>query len=224
MRTVRNALIALALILAAVPVISGQDLSRYRTFALGTSLTALSKQVGQDSRQASVVHQSPAMIQQLTHWPVDTSPSPVGADPVSQIVFSFCNGELYRIVVKYDERATEGLTEDDMVQAISARYGIGIMLYPELYLPTNDSNLQRDKVIAQWGDAQNSVSLFRSSTLNSYGLVVLSKRLDAQANAASIESDRLDKEGAPQKEIDRQKKEIDDLELARQKNKKTLRP
>ncbi|MGA8223164.1 MAG: hypothetical protein WB780_16055 [Candidatus Acidiferrales bacterium] len=224
MKTIRNTAIALALMLASVPVISAQDLSRYRTFSLGTSLAALTKQVGQNGDQATLIHRNPAVIQQLTHWPMDTSSSPVAADPVSQIVFSFYNGELYKISVIYDERATEGITEDDMVQTISARYGTAIRLYPEINLPTYADYSQRDKVIARWIDSENSVSLIRSSTLDSYGLVVVSRRLDAQATAAIIESARLDKEEAPQKEIDRQKKEVADLELTREKNKKTLRP
>jgi hypothetical protein len=224
MKTIRNAAITVALVLAFAQTISAQDLSRYRSFSLGTSLAAITKQVGQNAHQVNLIHQSPAVIQQLTHWPMDTSSSPVAADPVSQIVFSFYNGELYRIFVTYNDRATEGITEDDMVQAISARYGTAIRLYPEISLPTYDDYSQRDKVIARWIDSQNSVSLVSSSSLDSYGLVVVSRGLDAQATAATIESERLDKEEAPQKEIDRQKKEVADLELAREKNKKTLRP
>ena len=224
MKTFRNAVLALAALLVSVPVISAQDLSRYRTFALGTSLATVSLQVGQDAHQATMIHESPAVIQQVTNWPLDTSRSPAAAEPVSQIVFSFYNGALYKIFVTYDDHATEGLTEDDMVQAISARYGTGIRLYPEISLPTPDVYPRRDKVIARWSDSENSVSLIRSNTLDSFGLVVLSKRLHAQAIAAAIESERLDKEQAPQKEIDRQKKEVADLEVAREKNKKTLRP
>jgi hypothetical protein len=52
---------------------------------------------------------------------------------------------------------------------------------------------------------------------------MFSKRLDAQANAA-IESMKLEGQEDPQKEIDRQKKETDDLEAARQKNRKIFRP
>jgi hypothetical protein len=82
----------------------------------------------------------------------------------------------------------------------------------------------RDTVIARWDDPQNSVSLIHSGIRESFELVVLSKRLDAEARAASIESVRLDQEEAPQKEIDRKKKEVDDLEVAREANQKTFRP
>src|SRR5580658_5396721 len=222
MQTMRNLVITLAVILAFVPIMSGQDLSKYRTFSLGTSLAALSKQVGQDVRQADVIHQSPALIQELTDWSLGASRSSAGVDTVSQIVFSFYNGKLYRMVVTYDDHATEGLTEDDMVNAISARYGTGIKLYPEISLPRNDTYDPQDKIIAQWDDSSDSVSLFRSSGLNSYGLTLFSKQLDAQAKSAIAQSDRLDKQEAPQKEIDQKQQEVDDLEAARQKNMKAF--
>jgi hypothetical protein len=53
---------------------------------------------------------------------------------------------------------------------------------------------------------------------------MFSKRLDAQADAAIAKSIRLEGQEDPQKEIDRQKKETVDLEVARQKNQKIFRP
>jgi hypothetical protein len=53
---------------------------------------------------------------------------------------------------------------------------------------------------------------------------MFSKGLDAQADAAIAKSIKLEDQEEPQKEIDRQKKEADDLEAARQKNRKTFRP
>jgi hypothetical protein len=68
------------------------------------------------------------------------------------------------------------------------------------------------------------VNLFRSSNQSSFRLAVFSKRLDAQAKAVSIESEKLEKQEAPQVEIGRLKKEADELEVARQINQKTFRP
>ena len=224
MKMIRKLALSLAVVLLTTPLISAQDLSRYRKFALETSLSALSKQIGQDPHQATLVHQSPAMIQELKYWPVETSYSAVPAEPVSQILFSFYNGELYRIAVTYDQNAIEGMTEDDMVRAVSARYGTGTRLYPEIDLPTHDLYMSPEKIVARWEDPQSSVVLFRANSSESFGLVVSSKRLDAQAEAAIAESVKLDKEQAPQKEIDRQKKAADDLDIARLKNMKTFRP
>jgi hypothetical protein len=224
MKLIRKLTISLALVLLTTPLLSAQDLARYRKFALGTSLAALAKQIGQDPHQATLIHQSPAVIQELKYWPVEASYSAVPAEPGSQILFSFYNGELYRIAVTYDQSAIEGMTEDDMVQAVSARYGTGTRLYPEIDFPAHDPYMSPEKIVARWEDPQSSVALFRANSSNSFGLVVLSKRLSAEAEAAIAESVKLDEEQAPQKEIDRQKKVADDLDIARQKNMKSFRP
>jgi hypothetical protein len=53
---------------------------------------------------------------------------------------------------------------------------------------------------------------------------MFSKPLDAQVEAAIANSIKLEGQEQPQKEIDRQKKETDDLEAARQGNQNTLHP
>jgi hypothetical protein len=224
MNIIRKSIISLGLVLLATPVISGQDLSRYRKFVLGTSLSAISKQVGKDEGQATLIAQSPALIQQMTYWQVNSSDNSGGMEPISHITLGFYNGTLYRIVVVYDEKAVEGLTEEDMVKAISARYGNGVRLYPEIDFPNHDVYSSPVKVIAQWDDGENSVTFFHSSGLESFGLAVFSKRVNGQAEAAIVESAKLAKEQAPQKEIARQIKEVDDLDIARQKNIKSFRP
>jgi hypothetical protein len=86
-----------------------------------------------------------------------------------------------------------------------------------VYAPT-------EKVIARGEDSQNAVNLFRSPIRNSFGLAVFSKWLDAQAETAIAECVKLEMQQAPQKEMDRQKKEDGELEVARQKNIETFRP
>jgi hypothetical protein len=224
MKMIRRSAFLLVLVLLSTPLLSGQDLSSYRKFSLGASLAALSKQVGQDPLRADLIHQRPALIQQLRYWPIETSPYSARSESVSQVVFNFYNGELYKISVTYDQEATEGLTDDDMVQAISARYGTAPRLYPDIALPTStDEYAPAEKIIARWEDAGNSVDLFRSSSLNSFGLAIFSKKVDAQADASIAESMKLEKQQAPQKEIDRQKGEADKLEAARLKNVKAFR-
>jgi hypothetical protein len=222
MKMMRNIVVSLLIVLLSAPLISGQDLSKYRAFFLGMTLSELSKQVGPYSHWTTLIHQCPAVIQELTSWSLSASRAPVGG--VSEILFSFYNGDLYRMVVTYDPYATEGMTDDDMVQAISARYGTATRLYPEINLPTNDVNASTEMVIARWEDSQNSVNLLASSNENSFRLAVFSKELDAQAKAAIIESERLEKQEAPQVDIERQKKETDELEVAQQLNQKTFRP
>jgi hypothetical protein len=240
MKMMRNILLSLAVILISAPTVLGQNLAKYQKFSLGTSLAEVSKQVGPYSHETTLVHQRPAVIQELTFWPLNFS-SAVRVDKVWQILFSFYNGELYRIVVTYEQDATAGLTEDDMVQAISVRYGTATRaateanFFPTNYLdgstdkvipffPISDPYRSEDRLIARWENSQNAVSLLRSRNLTSFRLAISSKQLDAQAEAAIIESVKLENAEASQKEIDRQKSEADKLETARQKNMKTFQP
>src|SRR5712664_471471 len=126
-------------------------------------------------------------------------------------------------VITVEESRTMEITAEDMVQAISTKYGTATRPAGEISFPTNELYRSTQKVIARWEDSQYSVNLVRSRFLNSFALVMFSKRLDAQANVA-IESMKLEGQEDPQKEIDRKKKETDDLEAARQKNRKIFRP
>ncbi len=224
MKITRNLATSLLMILLSTPLIHGQDLSKYRNFSFGMSLVEVSSQVDLKPLQTKLVHKRPAVIQELTWWPRDSSDSSLQADSVWQIFFSFYNGELYRILVTYDRHATEGLTADDLVQAISAKYGTATRPDVEISFPTNELYRSTEKVIARWEDSQYSFNLFRSSFLNSFGLVMFSKRLDMQVRAALAESIKLEGQEDPQREIERQKKEANNREAARQKNRKTFRP
>jgi len=227
MKTIRHTVTSLVMILLSAPLIYGQDLSKYKNFSLGTSFAELSKQLGPYSHDTSIILQRPAVIQEMTSWSVGSSrPSeqPKQLDPVSEIIFGFYNGELYRIEVTYDQHATAGLTAEDMVLAVSALYGTATRPAAEINFPTKGLLNSDEKIIARWEDSENSANLFHSSILGSFGLVVLSKHVDAEVEAAMIESAKLDKEEAPQKELDLQKKEADSLEVARQISRKTFQP
>ncbi len=224
MRMMRCVVVSLAMILLSAPVIYGQDLSKYRNFSFGMSLLELSNQVDLKPLQTKLIHKRPAVIQELTWWPREPSGSSLQADSVWQVFFTFYNGELYRILVTYDRHATNGLTAEDMVQALSAQYGTATRPDAQISFPTNELYRSTEKVIARWEDSQYSFNLFRSGSLNSFGLVMFSKRLDGQAKAAIAESAKLEGREDLQKEIERQKKEADNLEVARQKNRKTFRP
>ncbi|HXM94435.1 MAG TPA: hypothetical protein VOA64_09310 [Candidatus Dormibacteraeota bacterium] len=224
MKMMRSVGISLVMILLSAPLVRGQDLSKYRNFSLGMSLPELSSQVDLRPLQTKLIQKHPAVIQELTCWPGGSSDYSSQTDSVSQIFFSFYNAELFRILVTYDQDATHGLTAEDMVQAISTTYGTATRPAGEISFPTNELYRSTQKVIARWEDSQYSVNLVRSRFLNSFALVMFSKRLDTQANAAIAKSVRLEGQEDPQKEIDRQKKETDDLEAARQKNRKIFRP
>jgi hypothetical protein len=223
-KIMRSVGISLVMILVSAPLIRGQDLSKYRGFSLGMSLPELSNQVDLRPLQTKLIQKRPSVIQELTFWPGGSSDYSIQSDSVWQIFFSFYDGKLFRILVTYDRDATRGLTAEDMVQAISTKYGIATRPAGEISFSTNELYRSTQKVIARWEDSQYSINLVRSRFLNSFALVMFSKRLDAQAGAAIAKSIKLEGQEDPQKEIDRQKKETVDLEAARQKNRKIFRP
>src|SRR5260370_20362527 len=200
------------------------DTRRYRNFSLGMSLPELSNQVDLRPLQTKLIQKHPAVIQELTFWPGGSFDDSRQTDSVGQVFFTFYNGELFRILVTYDPDATHGLTEEDVVQAISTKYGTATRPAGEISFPTNELYRSTERVIARWEDSQYSINLVRSRFQNSFALVMFSKRLDAQADAAIAKSIKLEGQEDSQKEIDRQKKETVDLEAARQKKRKIFRP
>lgn len=209
MKMMRGVGIPLVMVLLSAPLVRGQDLSKYRDFSLGMSLPELSNQVDLRPLQAKLIQKHQAVIQELTCWPSGSSGHSRQTDSVWQIFFSFYNGQLFRILVTYDQDATHGLTAEDMVQAISTKYGSATRTAGEITFPTNELYRTTEKVIARWEDSQYSINLVRSRFLNSFALVMFSKRLDGEAAAAIAKSLKMEE---PQKEIGRQKKERRTLE------------
>jgi hypothetical protein len=141
-------------------------------------------------------------------------------------LLSFFNGELFRIVVTYDRYKVEGMTAEDMIQAISTTYGTATRPTAEIAYHSNYGEVAT--VVARWENAENSYDLIRTGDRSSFAMVLYSKRLDALAQAAIVESARLDAQEAPQREVDKQKKREEDerlvLEKARSVNKPNFRP
>jgi hypothetical protein len=224
MKIMRSVVVSLAMILLSAPVIHGQDLSRYRNFSFGTTLASVSKLVDRQPIEAEVIHQEPALIQELTWYPPQPYGSSRPAEPVEKVLFSFYNGELYRMLVFYDSSAIKGLTDEDMIRAVSAKYGVATRPVADVNFPTNPVYRANEKIVARWEDSQYSFNLFRSSASSTFAIVMFDKRLDAQAGVSIAESVQMEQQAAPLNEAARVKKEIEDLEGERQKNIKTLRP
>jgi hypothetical protein len=224
MKTLSRGTIALAAILLSAPLIYGQDLSKYRDFSFGMSAARVSKLAEERPADLIVIHEQPALIQELTWYPPQPFASPRPAEPVQKVLFSFYNGELYRMLVTYDSDAIKGLTNEDMIQILSAKYGTATRPAADVNFPTNDLFRSTEKVIARWEDPQYSLNLFRSSMSDTFAVVMFTKQLDSQAASAIAESATLERQEAPQKEAARVKQAAVDLEAERQKNIKALRP
>ncbi len=202
------------------------ELSSYREFQLGASLPAIAKQTEMKPSDARVVHQRPELIQELEFQPRRLPGPSSELDSVDQILFTFYNGQLYRMLVSYDRRRTEGLTPDDMVEIISAKYGPATRGDAEIIFPSAYNT--KVAVLARWEDPEYSFNLIHSSYQPGFALVVISKPTNALAQTAAVEAIRLDTQEAPQREIDRQKKQEEEARLhqdkARLANKLGFRP
>ena len=224
MKTIRCSILCFVVLLLTAPLLRAQDLSKYRHFTLGMSLTRVLERTDQKMADVKVIHGRPALIQELTWWPPNVPGTLFRSDTVEQILFSFYNAELYKISVTYDRTSTEGLTAEDMVKSVSAKYGPATSVKPEVDSATNERYDMRQKPVATWEDSQYSFNLVRSSFSGSFELVIYSKRLNAEAEVALAEAVKLEKEEEPQREAERQKKQTGDLEATRQKNQKSFRP
>ena len=224
MSTTRSLAVALFWCLLSAPLMYGQDLSRYREFQFGMNLDALAKQTNVKPSEVKLLHQRPAMIQELW-WQRSFGRPMHETDPVRDVVFSFYNGELFRMVVNYDRYKTEGLTDEDMIEAISAKYGVATRPTAEI-VSFSSSQVYNDseKVLARWEDAQYSFNLFRFRYRPTFGMVLFSKRLDALARAAVADAIRLDAQEAPQREIEAQKQRDEENRISQERAKLVNKP
>jgi hypothetical protein len=223
-------IVALGIVLSTQSL-NGQGRPQYRDFQLGGDLPSVSALAGVAASEAKTIHLRPAVMQELEWRPPylasgSTAPQ---QDSVRQIVFSFYNDQLFKLVIIYDRQRTDGMTDADMIEAISTAYGPALRPAAKK-ARTVVSQLEEESgtPVARWGDAEYSVVLYRSSYASEFRIIVTSPRLDALARSADAQAIRLDEREAPQREIARQKKEVEDTRLSQEKariaNKAAFRP
>jgi hypothetical protein len=217
-------------IVCSTHALGGQGLSQYRNFELGSDVASVKALADIASFEARTVHQRPAVLQDLEWRPSQWIPGSTAAstDPVEQLLFSFYNDQLFRVVVDYDHDRTEGMTGADMIEAISAVYGTPL---PRTSRVAGTSRLETESgsAVARWGDPKHAVVLYQSSSYGAaFRLVVTDIRLENLARQAEAQAVRLDAQEAPAREIARLRKERDDERAAAAKaratNKDVFRP
>jgi hypothetical protein len=190
--------------------LEAQDLSRYRDFALGMDLAAVSALTGVPSSEATVVHQRPALLQNLEWRPSRWTPGSraESTDPVERVAFSFYDDRLFQIVVDYGRDRTEGLTDGDMFDAISAVYGPRTTPARRPAGAQSQLETESGSLVARWADANHSVVLYHTSSYgDTFRLFVTDAAVAGLARKAASQALRLDDQEAPRREIERQKKE-----------------
>jgi hypothetical protein len=232
MITMRTFVAAGALgVICSGPALHSLDRSRYRDFRLGDDVASVCALAGVAASEVKTIHLRPALMQEV-QWQrpySGTGTALAQLDPVKQIMFGFYNDQLSRVVVDYDRDRTAGMTDDDLIDAISAQYGP--RLKPGVKTRravTSQAEQESGTLVARWGDAEYSVVLYRSSYESGFRLVVDSPRLEALARTADAQATRLDEREAPAREIARQKKEAEGVRASQAKarlaNKAAFRP
>ncbi|HET9834658.1 MAG TPA: hypothetical protein VFP91_23215 [Vicinamibacterales bacterium] len=178
------------------------------------------------------IHEQPALIQQL-RWRIPYLAAETNEqrkDAVQQVVFNFFDDQLFKITVDYDRLRVEGMTDSDMIAALSERYGVPIAprgAPKRSELSALNPSGSSDQVSA-WEQGDIAVVLLRNEFTGGFQLVVTSTRLDNLARIASAEATRLETAAAPALEVARRQKEVDAARDAKEKaravNKASFRP
>jgi hypothetical protein len=178
----------LFVVTSSVPLLGTPDRSRYRTYRIGEHLLSIAKQIGVAPPLATPMPDA-LSLQKLT-WRAQYirhgTVSP--ADPVARLVFSFYNDQLFRIVIDYARERTDGMTEGDMVNAISGIYGRPskrtYFSSPAGVPPEGGVST----LIALWMDEGHYVALLGvESGAAAFRMIVASSGLDDLARAAGAD-------------------------------------
>jgi hypothetical protein len=216
----------------AATTVSADELDQYREFRLGSSAAAVSGLTSASASDLRTLHQRPALLQVLAWRPRYGVRRPIpDVDPVREMRFSFYNDELYRIAVEYDQLRTAGLTNDDMVAALTAIYGQpdspAASAGRPARLPYVDASTTT-VLLAEWQRGDTRLSLHWSDYLRGFSLLMSSERLDAMARTATAQAIVMDTREAPAREAARVKAQADAERVAGEKaratNKDAFRP
>lgn len=220
----RNAFfVTVGLIAACVcwPVVAA-DPGTYREFRLGSSTTDVIAKAGADARDVKTLHERPALLEELS-WrrPYTSGRDANERESVASIVFSFVDNQLFRMVIDYDRRLTEGLTREDMIDSLAGVYG------PRSTAPVSTparpviDSLDTPTVLARWRQGDTSIVLQHAPYGGGFGLVILSVPLDALARKAEATAVTLDAREAPAREAARAKAQADAEKTAAEKTRAT---
>ena len=211
----------------AVCTASAADLSRYREFELGTSVAAVTAVTLTAERDTKTVHIRPALLQEVVWQPRYTTGAPVAdRKSIDEIVFSFVDDRLFKITVEYERGRTTGLTNADMIAALTELYGVpaSTSVSPRGAADAVDAAA----AIAEWRQADVQMALRRTKYNESFSLVITSLSLNAIAHKALATALVMDAREAPAREAALAKKRADELrqadEQTRTTNKKVFQP
>lgn len=223
-------LIALGACMVAfsAPLLAAQDRSRYRDYRMGDDLQAIAEQSGVLSPMARIIPHEPTVLQELEWRPRYFRGAARQTDAVARVTFGFYDDQLFRIVVDYERDRTEGMTEADMVGAISETYGPPSRRMERSHPLAERRAQDVDMLVARWEDDEYSVTLLRVPDSSAFRMIVTSTRLGSLAQTAGAGAVRLDSHEPPQRDVPRRMHDVEDAQAAQQKarliNKAAFKP
>jgi hypothetical protein len=217
------------LVALSAPLVSAQDPSHYRDYRIGDDLRSIAEQSGAALPISRLIRHEPAVLQELEWRPRYFRGGPRQADAVARVTFGFYDDQLFRVVVDYERLRTEGMTEADMVGAVSETYGPpSRRAEPTPSFAEPHAEQEADFLVARWGDTEYSVILLRVPDSSAFRLVVASTRLEILAQVAGAVAVRPYSPEAPQRDVPARIDDAEEVQSARQKarlaNKAVFKP
>ena len=210
---------------------AAQDLSRYRDVAFGSSVSSVVVTTETNAGAVKVIHQRPALIQELAWRPQYAIRRPAGRiEAVQEVTFRFYDDQLFNVIVVYDARLVQGLTNMDIIDAVSAVYGPPALTAAAAKgpAPPLPGTINSSTALAHWQSTDHEFTLMREVYPATFRLIGVSRRLEAVARVAETEAARLDKQEAPRREAERAVAEAERTRAAEDKarttNKGEFRP
>jgi hypothetical protein len=227
MTTIRTHIVAMSactVLMCVSPLAEAQDLSRYRDVAFGSSVASVTAITGSSVRAVIVIHQRPALIQELAWRPQYAVRRPVGrVEAAREITFRFHDDALFSITVVYDSRLVEGMTNVDIIDAVSAVYGPAALTPAASQgdVQPSSGTINGSTALARWQSTDHEFTLMREAYTATFRLIGVSRRLEAAARAAEAEAARLDRQEAPRREAERAAAEAESKRAAADKTRAT---
>ena len=225
--TLTQAGVSAVCLVLALSTASAEEISRYREFELGSSVAAVTAVTLTAERDRKILHSRPALLQEVTWQPrYMTGPPVADRNSIGEMVFSFVDDRLFKMTVVYERGRTTGLTNADMIAALTELYGAptGPAAPPRAAADALDT----PAVIAEWRREDTHMGLRRGRYNESFSLVITSVSLDAIARKAQASALVMDVREAPAREAALSKERADEQrqveDQARTANKKVFKP
>ena len=185
--------------LAAPVQAAASTLAEYRGVTLGQSVPVVVAALRAQAADVKVISDRPSLVQELTWRPDRFLSGQIAApDSLGEMILTFHENRLVRIVATYDRERTAGMTEADFQEVMSAAYGPSALLSNAAW--ANPQPAPQRKAIGRWEDRDTLVILWSERYPERTGLVISALPGDALMQVAMAAGRRAEADEAPARE------------------------